>query len=304
MQANKIKKLNKGCIICQNRNFEIVSEIVRDSSDYKVIKCKKCGLLQLSPIPSIEDDKKFYGQNLQAKNIKAPTNLKIIWNNSAVDTKRRARMVSGLLRKNQTILDFASGYGFFLREMRNLGYKVTGIEISGERRKASSKITKAEVLNINLLEDDANLPKFDCITLFHALEHFSDPVLFLKIIKKHLNKNGKLIVEVPNVGDILLGSCEGYRNFYWQRAHLLYFNVETLRRAVQNAGFSIIDISHIQRYSIENFMNWFVLGKPQIDTPLFKTESAYLWLEDYYKEYLSKRGESDTLIITAEPKTK
>ena len=288
-----------GCLVCQNKHFEIISKRVRDSSDHQVIKCKNCGLLQLFPMPLIEEDKKFYDQNRQVKNIKAPTDLSTIRKNSLDDTKRRAKMVSGCVKKNQTILDFASGYGFFLKEMENLGYKITGIEISKERREMSAKVSKTEVLDVNLLEDDAVLPKFDCITLFHALEHVNNPTSFLKIIKKHLNNNGKLIVEVPNTDDMLIGACEGYRNFYWQRAHLLYFNAKTLKKTIQKAGFSIIDVFHIQRYSIENFMNWFILGKPQIKTPLFQTESIYKWLEDYYKKYLSKKGKSDTLILIA-----
>lgn len=277
----------------------MVSDRVRDSLDYKVVKCKKCGLLQLSLMPSIGKDKEFYGKNKQQKNINAPVDLKTIQKNSLEDTKRRIQMVSEYVGKRQSVLDFASGYGFFLKGMEKLDYKIAGVEISEERRKGSARVTKVKIFNDNLLENDAFLPKFDCITLFHALEHFADPVSFLKIMKKHLNKNGKLIIEVPNADDMLLSACEGYRNFYWQRAHLLYFNAETLKKTVENAGFLIINISHVQRYSIENFMNWFITGKPQIERPLFKTESAYLWLEDYYKKYLSEKGKSDTLVLIA-----
>jgi 2-polyprenyl-3-methyl-5-hydroxy-6-metoxy-1,4-benzoquinol methylase len=210
-------------------------------------------------------------------------------------------MVSSLVKKNQTILDVGSGYGFFLREMSGLGYKITGIEISQERRKISARVTKTKVLDIDLLEDTAGLPKFDCLTLFHSLEHILDPVSFLKILKKHLNRNGKLIIEVPNADDLLLGASEGYRNFYWQRAHLFYFNAKTLKKIIQKAGLSIIGLSYVQRYSLENFMNWFILGQPQLQKPVFQTRSEYQWLEDYYKKYLSKTGKSDTLILIAKP---
>jgi len=289
----------QSCVICQSKNFKVVSKRVRDSAEHRVVKCRNCGLFQLSPMPSVKEDKEFYDKNQQAKNIKAPTNLNAIRKNSLYDTKRRADMVSRYVRKNQTILDFASGYGFFLQEMKRRGYRVTGIEISKERREASARVTKAKVLKINLLENDADLPTFDCITLFFALEHVNDPIPFLKIIRRHLKKKGRLILEVPNTDDILIAACEGYRNFYWQRAHLLYFNARTLKKAVRKAGFSIVDAFYIQRYSIENFMNWFITGKPQIKTPVFQTEGEYRWLEDYYKEQLTKKGKADTLILAA-----
>lgn len=287
------------CVICKGKHFKVVSDRVRDSIKHKVVKCQSCGLLQLSPMPSIDEDKEFYDQNLQAKNIKEPTNLKVIEENFLPDTKRRANLVSKYVPKDHALLDVGSGYGFFLQEMQNREYNVTGIEISKERRKISSKVTNVKVLDINLYENDTGLPTFDCITLFHVLEHINNPVYFLKIIKKHLNKNGKLIIEVPNADDLLLDACREYRDFFWQRAYLLYFDGKTLKKTVQKAGFSIVDISYIQRYGIENFMNWFIMGKPQLKKPAFQTNGTYKWLEDYYKKYLCKIGRPDTLMLIA-----
>lgn len=288
------------CIICEAENFKEVSPKVRDSDEYKVVKCQNCGLLQLFPMPSDEEEKEFYNQNLQSKNIGEPEDLESIKENSWPDTIRRVKMVSGYLPRSSSILDIGSGYGFFLKEMEKRGYDVTGIEVSRERREISAKITGAKVLDINLFENDRSLANYDCITLFHVLEHIKNPIEFLKIIKKHLNNRGKLIVEVPNSADMLLEASQEYRDFYWQRAHLLYFDKESLKKVAQRAGFSTLDISYVQRYSIENFMNWFTSGRPQIERPSFQTKSKYKWLEDYYKKYLCQIGKSDTLILKSQ----
>jgi len=290
------------CIICEGKYFKTISERVRDSTKHRVVRCKGCGLLQLSPRPSINKDKEFYDQNRQTKNIKGPNNLRLIKKNFLNDTNRRVELVSKYISRGRNLLDIGSGYGFFLQEMDNQGYEITGIETSKERREISSEVTKVKVLNINLFENEADLSKFDCITLFHVLEHINNPISFLRIIQKHLNSDGKLIIEVPNADDMSLGACEKYRNFYWQRAHLFYFNAKTLQKVIQKAGFSIINISYVQRYSIENFMNWVVLGKPQIEKPSFQTKNAYKWLEDYYKKYLCEIGKSDSLILIAKLK--
>ena len=292
------------CAICKGEKFKKISMRVRDSSRYKIVKCQNCNLLQLSPRPSVDEDRKFYDQNRQSKNIGEPTDLKIIRKKHLQDTIRRGEMVSRYVQKNNTILDIGSGYGFFLEEMYNRGYDITGVEISEEGRRISSKVTNVKVLNINLYENDTDLPIFDCITLFHVLEHVNDPIRFLKIIKKHLNNNGKLIIEVPNTDDILLDACKEYRDFFWQRAHLFYFNAETLKKIIQKAGFLMDNIFYVHRYSIENFMNWYILGKPQIKKPKFQTKSSYKWLEDYYKKHLCEIGKSDILILIAKLKSK
>lgn len=292
------------CVFCKKNKFKVVSKKIRDSLKHKIMACKKCGLLQLFPMPSAEEDRKFYNSDRQAKNIKEPSNLRIMLQNFSADTLRRADMLQKIIKKNQNILDVGSGYGFFLEEMRHRGYEISGIEVSEERREVSSKITKAKVFDINLIDQNKILPKFDCVTLFHVLEHVKEPVKFLKIIKEHINKNGKLIIEVPNADDILLKNCKGYDDFYWQRAHLLYLNKKILEKIIKKAGYSAEKIFYIQRYGIKNLMNWLVTGKPQIETPVFHTTGDYLWLEDCYKKHLSKTGKSDTLIFIVHPKQK
>ena len=287
------------CSNCGGKDFIVISKKVRDSIRHKVVKCKSCRLLQLEPLPTIAEDQYFYDENFQSKNIGEPDDLKSMRENSIYDTSRRANFISTYITKKQKILDIGSGYGFFLHEMNNRGYNITGIEISKKKREISLKVCDVEVLNINLFKENLNLLNFDTITLFHVLEHIINPIEFLKIIKKHLNCEGRLIIEVPNSDDMLLDACEKYRNFYWQRAHLYYFNCDTLKEVVKKSGFSIVDFFFVQRYSLDNFMNWFISGEPMIKKPIFKTKSTYKWLEDYYKRHLCQIGKSDTLILIA-----
>jgi len=289
------------CIICGENNYDIISKRVRDSDRFKVVRCKGCGLLQLYPRTSIDEDKKFYDQDCQSKNIGMPNSLKLMKENSSYDTCRRANLVSKYISRNHKILDIGSGYGFFLKEMHERGYNITGIEISKERRKISSRVSNVNVLDVNLY-DNKNLPIFDCVTLFHVLEHISDPIHFLKVIKKYLSSNGKLIIEVPNVEDMLIEECKEYKSFYWQRAHMFYFSAKTLRKLLEKSDFLTIDVSYVQRYSLENFMNWRIKGQPQIMRPSFQIKGIYKWLENYYKDYLCKKGKSDTLIMIAAPR--
>jgi len=289
------------CAICKNKKFELIANRLRDSDRHKVVKCNKCHLIQLSPLPSIEDDKKFYNKNRQSKNIGGPIDIKVIKKNSADDTARRADFVSQSISKNSTIIDIGSGYGFFINEMDKRGFNIIGVEISKQRREISRKVTTVRVLDTDIYKSKSLLEnkKVDCITLFHVLEHISNPIKFLKTLRMYLKQNGKAIIEVPNVNDLMLKSNKAYYDFYWQRAHLLYFSSDTLIKIIKKAGFPKYKVCFKQRYGIENFMNWHIHNKPQIDKPSYHTIGNYKWLEDFYKNYLINSGKADTLIVVA-----
>ncbi|OGZ75360.1 MAG: hypothetical protein A3I87_02785 [Candidatus Staskawiczbacteria bacterium RIFCSPLOWO2_02_FULL_39_8] len=292
------------CTLCGREKFNIVKKRIRDSHVHSVVTCKKCGLVQLSPRPSLKKEQEFYDKNLQSKNILSPTDIKTITLNSLHDTNRRADFVGKHCNKKSHILDIGSGDGLFLKEMEGRGYNITGLEVSKERRETSKKVAKAKVLDINLLKDQppADFKKFDGVTLIHVLEHIIDPVLFLQnIAKNFLKKDGSIIIEVPNLDDLLVVENKQYDAFYWQRGHVFYFNKKTLTQVVKKGGFLIKSFEYVQRYGLENFMHGQVKGKPQIDKPTFQIEGEYKWLEDYYKSYLCKIGKSDTMIIVIKP---
>jgi 2-polyprenyl-3-methyl-5-hydroxy-6-metoxy-1,4-benzoquinol methylase len=283
------------CTICNNKKFLVISKKVRDSKKHKIIKCKKCDHIQLFPTPTEFEEKEFYDENLQDKNIKFFGGIKENRIKSIEDTKRRVDFVKLLIPKNGKILEIGSGHGFFIESMEKLNYNITGIEISKNKRKLSKRITKSKILNVNLINELPNIKNLDAIVLFHVLEHLSNPSDFLKKISIMLKSNGKIILEVPNSDDNQLNSNFAYKEFYWQRGHLHYFNPRSLKTVISKAGFKS-KILGIQRYSIENMINWKLTNKPQINFPTFSLEKPYEWIDVYYKKTLEKSLKCDTII--------
>jgi 2-polyprenyl-3-methyl-5-hydroxy-6-metoxy-1,4-benzoquinol methylase len=293
--------MKRECCLCKFKNTETISPKVRDSKKHRVIKCKKCKHIQLFPIPNEAEEKKFYDENLQDKNIEFFGGLKENRIKSKEDTLRRVNFVKKLIPKKGKILEVGSGHGFFLESMEKLGYDITGIEISKEKRRFAQKITKSKILNVNLLTKDIELKKFDVIVLFHVLEHLSNPSNFLKKISSLLNSRGKIILEVPNSDDKQLLSNLAYREFYWQRAHLHYFNPKSLNSVLVKAGLRS-KIFGVQRYSIENMINWKLTNNPQINTPTYNLEEPYGWMDKYYKKSLEKTLKCDTIMAVSSRK--
>jgi len=294
--------MNKRCNLCDSTKFDIVSEQLRDEKNrYKVYACLKCQHVQLFPKPSREDDQEFYNGNLQDKRRKKDINYEKLAKNNQFDTNRHVKLLKNVCQDtNCSILDIGSGYGFFVNQLFQMGYKnVLGLEISEERRMLSSEQGSVQVINFDINNADRDIGRFDVITLFHVLEHMADPVLFLKNIKKLMNPNGILVCEVPNSNEMLLKECRAYFDFYWIRAHLNYFHYETLMLCLKKAGFEKIEIDFEQRYGLMNLCNWLNTGKPQIEKPIFEINDAYAQIENIYKKFLESDKTSDTIIAYA-----
>ena len=276
-----VKELIKKCILCKHGKFALISKQVRDSKKHKIIRCLKCNHTQLWPIPTLN------GSIKRARRKMMP------------DNTRRAELVSKIITKRSRILEIGSGHGFFLDIMKKNGYDITGFEISKEKRKYSKKVTKVPVLDININEKIPTNKSFDIVVLFHTLEHIIDPVILLKNIKKLLKPKGKVLVEVPNCDDFHLGLNKFYKEFYWERAHIHYFNPKSLKTMINLGGFKSIKITGVQRYSIENFFHWRLKNKPQMENPTYSLSGKLNWLDESYKKYLERNLICDTLISIA-----
>ena len=293
---------NFSCLLCGYDKATVIKNRVRDSEEHKIVKCEKCGHVQISPLPSLEEDKEFYDNDMQSKNVNGMLDIKSIEKKSKYDTERRKQLILENVDKCSNILEIGCGHGFLVNELKIAGFIVDGIEISDSRREIAMEICQGNIFNINLMRD--NIPshmrqKYDVILLFQVLEHMINPKKFLKNIKKLLRSDGKIIIEVPNLMDHLLDLCSQYNEFFWQRAHLSYFSPLILNNLFKELEFKNINIYGVQRYSIVNMMNWYINGIPEIKAPSYKTVDDLKWIDEYYKSKLSKELKSDTLVLIA-----
>jgi 2-polyprenyl-3-methyl-5-hydroxy-6-metoxy-1,4-benzoquinol methylase/DNA-directed RNA polymerase subunit RPC12/RpoP len=300
-KTTKQEKVTFSCLICKKKQTGVlISPKTRDSND-RVVKCSVCGHTQLESIPSAPELHAFYDLGKQGGNIGVPTTIPELWARQKVDTDRRVAFMRSGLRKGARVLDIGSGYGFYIREMEKAGFDATGIEISDVARNISKKVTRAKVYDLDLADSETDLValgKFSRITLFHVVEHIPHPVEFLARLKSLLAPGGELIIEVPNVDDHLLALSPAYQDFYYQHAHCSYYGKKTLGQVLREAGYIKPTFTFVQRYSIDNMMQWHLTGKPQITTPAFSTTIPLLVaLEKQYKEKLCALGQTDTLIV-------
>ena len=82
----------------------------------------------------------------------------------------------------------------------------------------------------------------DVVYMSHVLEHTLSPLQTLLAVKKILRSEGILIIEVPNVGSMLLDVFKDCSASLDLPRHLYQFTSTTLSRLVTNIRFKIVNI--------------------------------------------------------------
>lgn len=245
------------CYLCGNSECSMVHDTIRYNLSPRPFRCDNCGFVFLHPKMTPEMEKDFYEKNYRSDYAKQTA--EDLWRISLPEAKTRALRFTKLYSKNSRLLEIGCASGYFLFEAKDYVKSVTGVELTKEY----VMYAKNKGLDVKDSLDEVPDRSCDLIFMFHVLEHIDDPINFLKEVKKKLSQNGKLIIEVPNIDDILVSvyKINHHLDFYWEIAHNYYFSKTSLGKVLGNAGYRY-EIFPLQRYDISNHMNWMLTGKP------------------------------------------
>lgn len=134
------------------------------------------------------------------------------------------------------ILEIGCGGCTILKELKSLGYKVTGIDPSPFAQKC------AEEKGINIIQEffrpDLINKNYDLVYFSDVLEHVFDPTTFLRNLSDSLCENSIIIIAVP---DATTESISGDYSMLMHQ-HISYFTELSLKKTILRAGLSCISI--------------------------------------------------------------
>ena len=150
-----------------------------------------------------------------------------------------------IIRKKKNILEIGSSDGCQLNEFKKLKFNVTGCEPS---KSLSEVAVKKKIKTINSMFTSDTIKKlkkkkFDVILLSYTFDHLQNPKDFLKNIKKILNKDGILVIEVHDLDKI-------FRNIefcLFEHEHSIYLNRKTAKKLLAFLGFEIINFNIVSQ---------------------------------------------------------
>jgi len=208
---------------------------------FDIYKCRTCNFEFTQDSPGETEIGRYYDSDAyisHSNTSKGLTNKIYHFVRNIMLCRKRELVKKFTGHKKGTILDVGSGTGHFAGFMLKSGWEVTGIEIN-EKARDFSKIhfglkifAPQEILT---LQPDS----FDCITLWHVLEHFQNPLKYISDIFRLLKPGGTCIIALPN--------CNSYDAIFYKKSwaaydvprHLWHFSPATFSIFSEKAGFTL-----------------------------------------------------------------
>ena len=241
---------NLPCRLCGGAQQILISgvEDPETRESFSILRCRHCGTEQTEPVPT--DLGRYYssqyhgGRHGFTASYCALRRLRWVnkfWSKELTPNKFRTS-------QGPKLLDVGCGEGTFLFAAQGTGWQVTGTEIN-------PALARAQGFDVHssLNEAEAVAP-FDCITLWHSLEHMRDPRAVLCQLHGMLAPRGVLFIAVPNAHGWqarLFGARWLHRDV---PRHLYHFGPASLRCLIEGAGFELLRSWH-QEFEYD-LMGW------------------------------------------------
>ena len=207
---------------------------LHQEGSFQMVRCSSCQFIYLNPRPTSEFLLRFYQDYLpeNGSSIKA-------WQRMMEPVFKKAANLIQQYKEKGELLDVGSGFGFFLSEMKNRGWDVTGIEISQKAMDYARDVLGLTIHPGPL--EKANFPDdyFDAVTGFYVIEHLPYPMAFLRECHRILKPGGLLLLRYPHTTPIKhLLQLLGIKNcLYDLPAHLSDFPPKMIQRCLEKIGF-------------------------------------------------------------------
>jgi SAM-dependent methyltransferase len=237
---------HNNCPLCKNQDIDFFTrckDYLVSREEFDLFRCHSCGFIFTQDYPGEEEIGRYYESSEYISHSDSHKSLldKVYQLVRKFMLNRKKRMVRKVCNiKSGSILDIGSGTGHFLNTMKLAGWTTSGIEISKMAREYGTTLFGFEMITpaeTKALADKA----FDCITMWHVMEHFQDPAGYFADVKRLLKPGGTAIVALPN------NSSADARHYgsdwaaYDVPRHLWHFNCSTFSLFAGQNGFTVTD---------------------------------------------------------------
>jgi len=194
--------------------------------------CKNCGCVFRENLPSADELREIYLQAYAIENIiDANTNQE----SGEYAVRNYANYIQQrIVKPGDRMLDYGSGSGMLLSQLRARGLDATGAEVSESARNYC-----LEHRGFSLMADLGGVPDgyYQVISMIEVVEHLTDLWGTLNEIFRVLAPSGQLFLTTPN----RLGLRALIEKGYWREAekkfHLFLFDWRSIKYYLTRAGF-------------------------------------------------------------------
>jgi len=230
------------CPVCGSgkiSHYLEVKDYFLSQENFSIQECNSCSFRFVNPRPVKEEIGRYYQSDEYISHDAGKTDIlsRIYKLARRISIRRKFGIVKNYCQGGK-ILDIGCGTGEFLKYCQLKRFNVTGVEPNDKARDYAQK--HSLILTYKQLELlEANGGSYNCITMWHVLEHIHDLNGLLSQVKKLLSPDGIFIVAVPNSNSWDAARYKNHWAAYDVPRHLYHFTKSTLLMLVSKHGLKI-----------------------------------------------------------------
>jgi len=211
-------------------------ETVAASGGLRVVRCRRCGLVYVTPRPAEDALRDLYAEYHSRHGGDEAS-----WAMLMRDVFRESAGILDAARNGKgpgRLLDVGCGFGDFVAEMQKRGWRAEGLDPSpGAVGVAAGKGLPVRLGTLEGLDPAAG--QYDAATMFYVLEHLPDPMEALRKAYDLLSPGGTLLVRVPHTTPIvrILAPFGIGASLYDAPYHLYDYSPSIMNKMLTKAGF-------------------------------------------------------------------
>ena len=226
-----LERVVNPCALCGGRDGTSLFRV----DDSLMVRCDRCDLVREATRPAKTDsvyDADYYSTE-SAKGGYA--NYVLDAEINRITFTERLHAIERRLGRKGRLLDVGCALGDFVEVARDLGWDAEGIEISAYAA-AQAQARGLRVHTGTLEEVDLPQRSYDVVTLYDVVEHLTDPIATLQLVRGLLRPDGVVHMVTPNVGG-LQARVLGSRWYHYKPGeHIYLFSPKTAREVVERSG--------------------------------------------------------------------
>lgn len=232
------KTISSTCIICNSiceDSLQVTDHSI-SKEQFQLIECPTCQLRITSDAPAEDSIAPYYKSEDYISHSNSTKGLinRLYHIVRQIMLNRKANLIKKISKGNK-LLDYGAGLGYFASTMVQNGFDVDAFELNREAREKAKELFQLDIHESSYLNEIDK--QFDVVTMWHVLEHLYDPNAYLNRFHELLNKEGRIVIAVPNFQSVDAKKYQEYWAGYDVPRHVWHFSPKSMEKLLSKNGF-------------------------------------------------------------------
>ena len=204
LESKQLRLVKQACPCGQSTHSTVIAQRDRYALKFDSVLCNACGTVRIDPYFDDKSLEKFYADIYQGLYARAIEPAAYFERQLAYGHKIRESVFGDQASKGKQVLEIGCGAGGGLSALHEAGFEVRGCDYSSELIDfgTAKGVPGLAVGPVEIIAKAQQ--RFDLIYLHHVFEHVGRPLPTLRSIQKLLKPDGRLLIIVPDLGNVHL----------------------------------------------------------------------------------------------------